>query len=157
MDIVGGLSLFFGPAAWPGAHKWRSGLNGVGMRLFLHGRADFSFDVVGVARHRTALREIAARWHWIARRHECVATLILVPGKAYEKNRVAVEIGGVMVGYCPSYLATRFREWMQHWQFSDALVRCRAIFTSEGTGPDGELARVRVKLDIELPFKVTRL
>jgi hypothetical protein len=127
------------------------------MALLLHGRADFSFDIVGLARHHADLRDFAMARSWTDHRHDCVATLILTDGKAYEKNRVAVEIDGVMVGYCPSYLATKFREWTQRWRFAGALVRCRAVIVREGAGPGGEPVRLRVKLDIELPFKVTRL
>jgi hypothetical protein len=162
MRIADGLALLFGPGAWPafasGPRKGRASLNGAGMPLFLHGRGDFSFDVVASARQRTDLRTFAATRHWATGdRHECVATLILTDGKAYEKNRVAVEIDGVMVGYCPSYLATQFREWMQRWHFSDAIVRCKARLVRDAVGADGESLRLRVKLDIELPFKVTRL
>jgi hypothetical protein len=127
------------------------------MPLLLHGRGDFPFDVVALARQRTDLRAFADGRPWSGHFHECVATLILTEGKAYEKNRVAVEIDGVMLGYCPSYLATRFREWLQRWHFSDAIVRCKARLVRDGIGADGESLRLRVKLDIELPFKVTRL
>jgi len=127
------------------------------MPLFLHGRGDFPFDAVALPRHRADLRVLAATRRWTGPRYDCAATLILTDGKAYEKNRVAVEIDGVMIGYCPSYLATRFREWMQRWHFLQAHVQCKAIIVREGVGTDGEPARLRVKLDIELPFKVTRL
>ena len=87
-------------------------------------------------------------------RNECLATLIIASGKPYEKTRVAVEIDGVTIGHCPSYLATRFLEWTDYWRYSRALVRCRAVLIA-GEHP-GHVDHA-VRLDIELPFKVTRI
>ncbi len=78
--------------------------------------------------------------------------MIVGSGKPYEKNRVAVQIAGVMIGYCPSYLATRLVEWIEQWRFSRAIVQCRAMLIA-GDG----MADSSVKLDVELPFKATRL
>jgi hypothetical protein len=122
------------------------------MTLFLHGRDDFPFGVIGVSQHGARLGEIVAAQGWTAPRQPCIATLILARGKPYEKNRVAVEIAGGAIGYCPSYLATRFLEWAHRWHFGRATVRCRAMLIA-GDG----MARPEVRLDIELPFKVTRL
>jgi hypothetical protein len=123
---------------------------GEGITLFLHGRSDYPFGVIGVSHYRDALGEIGAGRGWTPSRNECLAALIIANGKPYEKNRVAVEMGGVKVGYCPSYLATQFLEWIDYWHYSRAIVWCRALLVTGDEGP-------AVKLDIELPFKATRL
>ena len=123
-----------------------------GLALFLHGRADYPFGVIGVPQHCMGLAEIAVTRGWTTQRNECIATLIVAGGKPYEKSRVAVEIGGVTVGYCPSYLATQFREWVNHWRYSHAVIYCRSIVIAERG-----LEHSAVRLDIELPYKVTRL
>ncbi len=128
-----------------------------GQALFLHGRADYAFEVVGVANHRTDIFEILDRSAIGAQRISCIASLILCDGKPYERRMVAVAIAGRTVGYCPSHLSTRYREWLERWCFADAKVHCNAVILC-GERAGGEKASGSgVKLDIELPFKLTTI
>lgn len=122
-----------------------------GQTLFLHGRADYSFDVVGVAPHHADIIEMLHPGAVGAQRLFCIASLVLCDSKPYERRTVAVAIGGRTVGYCPSHLSTRYREWLERWRFADAQVRCNAVILCGERGDSG------VKLDIELPFKLTTI
>lgn len=122
-----------------------------GQTLFLHGRADYLVDVVGVAPHRTEIIGILRPGAVEEQRLFCVASLILCDSKPYERKMVAVAIGGRTVGYCPSHLSTRYREWLERWRFADAQVRCNAVILCGERGGSG------VKLDIEIPFKLTTI
>lgn len=122
-----------------------------GQILFLHGRADYPFEVLGVVEHRAEISDILDRNAPGARQLSCIASLILCDSKPYERKKVAVAIGGRTVGYCPSHLSTRYREWLERWRFADAHVRCNALVLGGERGGSG------VKLDIELPFKLTTI
>lgn len=127
------------------------------LRLFLHGRADYGHSLIGAAAHGEALRTLAHALTWDGARAVCLARLICRDGSPLERNTLAVEIGGWSVGYAPSTLATQYREWLDQWQFGDALVQCNALVLAAGPAPPGPIAIAAIRLDVELPFKVTTL
>jgi len=136
---------------------------GRNLSLLLHGRGEYAFDMIGATHARETLGEIAGAIGWRveaqgrlpAKPQAHLATLICCEGKAYERRTVAVALAGRTVGYCPSALATRYREWLEEWRFSAATVRCRAIIVGRRDPAGDRMVPTGLKLDIELPFKVT--
>ncbi len=123
--------------------------------ILLHGEANFSFDVMGVLRHQAQLHGVYQGLPRSGDRQEHIATLSVESGRPNERGAVAVSIAGQTVGYCSAYLATQYREWLQRWRLSDAAGRCLAVIVA---GPDMNqdgTVQLSVKLDIELPFKMT--
>lgn len=57
----------------------------------------------------------------------------------------------------PNHLSTRYREWLHEWKFSHAIVHCNAAVIGSWDAGEDELRKIAVKLDIELPFKVTTI
>lgn len=125
-----------------------------GTTLFLHGKAEFLIEVSRASRHQDALREIVGGRPRTGHRHVCIAALLLDDRAAGELNAVSVEISGRLVGYLPSYLAVQYREWLQAWHLVVFRSRCRAMIVNANCG-EGSAARYYVKLDLELPFKMT--
>lgn len=139
-------------------HRLASGTPaGPDLRLFLHGRGDYAFDLIGGAPFEQSLRDVAEGRVWTGERQDCIATLVCRDGTPLERNTVAVEIGGRMVGYCPSYLAAQYHEWLEKWRFLDATTQCNAVITGRRSQADGSLSAHGIKLDIELPFKITTI
>jgi hypothetical protein len=130
---------------------------GPDLGLFLHGRGDYAFDVIGAAPFGASLRDIASAGAWTGERQGCIASLVCRGGTPLERNTVAIEIAGRTVGYCPSYLAAQYREWLEKWHFSAASAQCNAIIIGRRSQAEGPPSVHGVKLDIELPFKVTTL
>lgn len=124
--------------------------------IFLHGRGDFRIDVVGVARHLAELREVVGGRLQVGESRPYVARLILREREAHAKEAVAIAIEDRVVGYCPAHLATRYREWLRTWRIEHAVVSCRATITCMQKEPGFE-DRYVVRLDLELPFKMTTI
>lgn len=119
--------------------------------IFLHGQGDFAVSVAGVARRQAVLREMVPASVDAGQPYACFAALVLDKG-----NGCDVVIGGQVIGYCPAYLATRYREWLHEWRLETARVQCRAIVHSPASASGGE-RQFAVKLDVELPFKLTTI
>ncbi|MBT2186516.1 hypothetical protein [Sphingobium nicotianae] len=136
-------------------HRPAAAPAGPGLGLFLHGRRDFAFDVISVGPFEETLRDLAPAGKANGDRQECIAALVCRDGNPLQRNTVAIEIGGRTVGYCPSYLATQYREWLEKWCFSAAGVLCNAVIVRPPGLAGGRSSTPSVKLDIELPFKVT--
>ncbi len=119
--------------------------------IFLHGQGDFTISVAGVARRQAMLREIVPENVEAGQPHACFAALVLDKG-----NGCDVAIAGQVIGYCPAYLATLYREWLHEWRLETAQVQCRAIIHTlpSKSGGSGQFA---VKLDLEQPFKLTTI
>ena len=83
--------------------------------------------------------------------------LSIDPAIPANRPNVAAYIEGVHVGYLPSYLSTRYREWLKSWSLCRASVHCRAMFHAERTVIGGGLGEYRVKLDVEVPFRMTTI
>lgn len=122
--------------------------------IFLHGSEHFDIEVVGVARQQAWLRECLPHSLEPEQSHRCVATLVLEGRKSFNKNAVSVAINGQPVGYCPAYLATKYREWLHAWRLDHVQVQCRANVECVKSRFERE-ARYLVKLDFDLPFKMT--
>ncbi len=119
--------------------------------IFLHGQGEFAVSVAGVARHQALLREMVPASVEAGQPFSCLAELILDQG-----NGCRVAIAGRVIGYCPAYLATRYREWLHEWRLETAQVHCRAIIHTTASRA-GEEALFAAKLDIEQPFKLTTI
>lgn len=122
--------------------------------LFLHGKGDFLFKVSSTSQYQTALQEIASGGTSAGGRYECIATLILDPGDSRDRNGVTVEIAGRRVGYLPGHVDTQYREWLRRWRLAGSPARCRCLIAHWSMGESGR-ARYNVKLDLEIPFKMT--
>ena len=123
--------------------------------IVLHGRADFPIDVIGVSRFRSQLLDLLDGMPQPGQRKECVAALIIEDGAASDRAAVAVVINGKTVGSSPAYLTTQYLEWLSRWRLSSAPARCNAVIVvSNERNQDGNFG-LGVKLDIELPFKMT--
>lgn len=128
-----------------------------GTTIFLHGRDNFSFDVIGTSRHETELVEIAGGGVQPGQDFQCVAALVLSEGKDDRRFSVAVSIDRRIVGYFPANLATQYREWLHKWGLTHAGVQCNAIIVVDRNPIRLGAYDYTVKLDIELPFKMTTL
>lgn len=136
-------------------HRLAATPAGPDLGLFLHGRGDYAFDVIGVGPFEEALRDLATVGKPTGNRQECIAALVCRDGTPLQRNTVAIEIGGRTIGYCPSYLATQYREWLEKWRFSATGVLCNAVIVRQPGQAGGRSSVPGVRLDIELPFKAT--
>lgn len=119
--------------------------------IFLHGRGEYRHESAKTSQYQCELREIARR----KPRHECIVNLILDDDNSKDRNCVSIAIGDTVTGVFPRTLSTQYREWLRRWQLSDSAVKCRAVIVA---GPDrgtGGKVDYRVKLDIEVPFRMT--
>lgn len=119
--------------------------------LFLHGKGEYRYESVKTSQYQGQLRELARRQP----RHECIARLLLDDCDARDRHSVAVAIDGTVIGVFPRTLSTQYREWLKRWHLSGSAVQCRAMIVA---GPDrgtSGKANYRVKLDIEVPFRMT--
>ncbi len=150
------LSLFRS-LRWPGERVEPEHDAGAGITVFLHGLADYPVDVGRVARHQAQLGEIVDGRTAVGRRHDCIAALVPGAGEPGERNAVAVEIHGQIIGTCPGYFAGKYREWLLRSRIVNARVLCRAAIVGTCVpGPGASRAvRYAVKLDVTLPFKMT--
>ncbi len=123
--------------------------------ILLHGEASFPFDVMGVLRHQAQLHAVYQGLARSGERQEHIATLSIEGERPNERGAVAVSIAGQTVGYCTAYLATQYREWLQRWQLSNAAGRCLAVIVAGPDMNEDGTVQLSVKLDIELPFKMT--
>ncbi len=128
---------------------------GIPKAIVLHGRADYAIDVIGVSRYRAQLLELLDGMPRPGQRKECVAALVVEEGMSKDRATVAVIIEGRMVGASPAYLATQYVEWLSRWQLSGAPARCNAVIVVGAERNQEGNFGLGVKLDIELPFKMT--
>ena len=117
--------------------------------IFLHGRGEFRYESVKTSCYQSELHALALQ----KSRHECIANLILDDANTKDRNCVAVAIGDTVTGVFPRTLSTQYREWLKRWHLSDSAVKCRAVIVA-GVGRGGK-ADYRVKLDVEVPFRMT--
>lgn len=123
------------------------------LSILLHGRDNYPFEVAGCSRWQPDLRTIMQGNAGALQRQELVATLIA--RAADGSPAVAVMVEGVRVGHFPQYLSTQFREWLSAWQLAHAKVHCHARILAEPAKGEAAPVDYRVKLDIEIPFKMT--
>lgn len=119
--------------------------------IFLHGRGEYKYQSARTSQYQSALEEIASR----KSRHECIANLILDDGNSNDRNCVTVAIGDTVTGIFPRTLSTQYREWLKRWHLSDSAVKCKAVIVAGQDRRKGGKADYRVKLDIEVPFRMT--
>lgn len=145
------LSGLFRPLFGVRNRAVRNAFAGNCQAIFLHGQGEFAVSVAGAARHQATIREIVPASVDAGQPFACLAELILDQGSG-----CSVAIGARVIGYCPAYLATRYREWLHEWRLEAAQVHCRAIIHTTANR-SGEEALFAVKLDIEQPFKLTTI
>lgn len=127
------------------------------LRLFLHGQTNYLVDAVGLSRHLEEIRHLLKSAGAVGARYDCIATLVLSDAKPHEGHTVAVMVSRRTIGFVPNHLSTRYREWLHEWRFSDAAVHCNAAIIGNWNADKYEPRTIAVKLDIELPFKVTTI
>ena len=128
-----------------------------GLIVLLQGQQTFPLELVGTGRRQSEISLIANREGACTQRHHCLAVLSIDPAIPANRPNVAAYIEGVHVGYLPSYLSTRYREWLKSWSLCRASVHCRAMLHAERTVIGGGLGEYRVKLDVEVPFRMTTI
>lgn len=116
--------------------------------LFLHGRGEYRHESVKTSQYQSELRDIANR----KARHECVASLVLDDSNAKDRSSVTVAIDDTITGVFPRNLSTQYREWLKRWHLSDAVVKCKAVIVASTASGRADY---RVKLDIDVPFRMT--
>lgn len=123
--------------------------------LFLHGKGEFRHEIVRTSHYQPELKTIAGNGDGPRRKHECIATLDLDEDHANSRGDVVVTIDDIVIGSCPRTLTTQFREWLKRWHLSHAMVKCSAVIVmvADRSGTNGP--NYRVKIDIELPFRMT--
>ena len=126
-----------------------------GLGVLLHGRDAFTLEVAGCGRHQVEIREMMALRGDAARRRKCVALLDL--DRTGGAPRVAVVIDGTHIGYFPRYLSTQYCEWLDTWKLGKARVHCQALVHGDTGKCAVDVPEYRVKLDIEIPFKMTSI
>lgn len=119
--------------------------------LFLHGRGEYKYESAKTSQYQATLREITRQ----KSRHECIARLVLDESNPRDRNSVAVSIGDTVTGVFPRVLSTQYREWLKRWNLSDSAVKCRAVIVAGMDRGRGDTPDYRVKLDIEVPFRMT--
>ncbi|MCW1427974.1 hypothetical protein [Novosphingobium sp. JCM 18896] len=125
-------------------------------RLFLHGRQDYQVELRGVARCQAELDEIVRARPLTRLRQDCIAALLIDYEGGEERHAVAVEIEGRRIGHLPRHVASQYREWLQTWRLLASEVRCRGLIVN-WSAPEAAGPRYSVRLDLEIPFKMTTL
>lgn len=128
-----------------------------GLSILLHGRETYALELAGTARRQVEIRSIAGGKGPAGRRHTCIAVLSCDPDEPPDRMNVEVHVDGVLVGHFPRYLSSLYREWLESWNLRNARVHCRAVIQSERFSADPGAGECRVKLDIEIPFKMTTI
>ncbi|MEJ2408607.1 MAG: hypothetical protein P8Y58_06360 [Novosphingobium sp.] len=128
-----------------------------GMAILLHGRETYALELVGTSRRQAEIRTVMGTRGLTGRRHTCIAVLSRDEGAAPGRMNVSVYVDGVLVGHFPRYLSSFYCEWLDSWNLGRARVHCRAIIQSEWFSADPATGECRVKLDLEIPFKMTRI
>jgi hypothetical protein len=116
--------------------------------LFLHGRGEFRHESAKTSRYQAELRGIARH----SARHECIASLVLDDSNTQDRSSVTVAIDDIVTGVFPRNLSTQYREWLKRWHLSGAVVKCKAVIVAS---PVSDKADYRLKLDIDVPFRMT--
>lgn len=119
--------------------------------IFLLGNRTYEVEVAGTARFQEVLREITPAGLARGCSFPVTATLSLDRIWAGESHLIDIAIGDEVIGYCPSYLATRYREWLDDWGLEQAEVQCDASVVKKQCR-DETLA---VFLDIDPQFRMT--
>ncbi|WP_156135433.1 hypothetical protein [Novosphingobium malaysiense] len=128
-----------------------------GLMVLLQGRQTYPLDLVGTGRRQAEISAILKRRCRSERRHRALAVLTIDPHVAPGRPNVAALIEGAPVGYLPGYLATQYREWLKSWSLCRASVHCRALLHMDRVVSGGAPGEYRVKLDIEMPFRMTTI
>lgn len=131
--------------------------------IFLHGKRDFAIEARGASRYQAELAAIATAGPLAGLRHRCSAELVLdgapgagLGGEGPASEGVAIEIDGWRVGFLPRSIATQYREWLENWDLSASRALCRAVVV-HWPGGGATPARYVLRLDLEIPFKMTTL
>ena len=119
--------------------------------IFLLGNRTYEVEVAGTARFQDVLRGLTPGGLVRGCSFPVTATLSLESIWADESHLIDIAIGEEVVGYCPSYLATRYREWLNDWGLEQAEVQCDATVVKKQCR-DETLA---VFLDIDPQFRMT--
>lgn len=128
-----------------------------GLTLLLHGRETYTLELVGTSRRQAEIRSIIGERGLEGRRHACMAVLSRGLDAGASRLNVEVHVDGVLIGHFPRYLSSLYCEWLDVWKLGRARVHCRALIQSEWASVDPVAAEHRVKLDLEIPFKMTTI
>ena len=128
-----------------------------GLSILLHGRETYALELAGTARRQAEIRSITGGKGPAGRRYACIAVLSCDLDAPPGTMNVEVRIDGVLVGHFPRYLSSLYREWLESWNLRRARVLCRAVIQSEWFSAEPGAGECRVKLDIEIPFKMTTI
>lgn len=123
--------------------------------ILLFGREDYPFDIVGESHYQAELEQIAGEKTEEGHQHECIANIVLDNANPYDENAVAVVIGGRTIGHFARHHAAQYREWLQEWGLTDAVVSSSALIVGGWDRGSGDSGNFGVKLDIHLPFQAT--
>ncbi len=112
--------------------------------------------VVGTWHHRDAIDSALGRHP--EGHHEVVdALLIAEPDNEFDRNAVAVQIGGEICGYLPRFDAVRYRPVMDRCRSDGLVPLVRAVVMSGRLRPDGSWADVGILLHIASPARLLGL
>ncbi|WP_157081229.1 hypothetical protein [Novosphingobium naphthalenivorans] len=128
-----------------------------GLTILLHGRETYALELAGTSRRQADIRTILGRRASAGRRHTCIAVLSRDEDAPPGRMRVAVHVDGIPVGHFPQYLSGLYCEWLDSWNLGRARVHCRAAIQAEWFSAEPGAGECRVKLDLEIPFKMTTI
>lgn len=127
------------------------------LRVRLHGRASFPFEVVETLRFQNELRSIMGVTPANDAARRCIAVLRVERSADKRQKKVGVRIDGSLIGYMPDYLSAQFQTWLKAWKLAHAQLHCLALIEADEAGRGARQSGYRVKLDIEIPFKMTTM
>ena len=119
--------------------------------VHLLGNQCFEMEVAGTARFQEVLQAMAPEGLSRGCSFPCFAELSIDGLLDRKSQYIDIAIDGETVGYCPSYLATRYFEWLGEWGLEHAEVHCDARILRKQCR-DTVLA---VFLDIDPQFRMT--
>ncbi|MCJ2177325.1 hypothetical protein [Novosphingobium album (ex Hu et al. 2023)] len=128
-----------------------------GLAILLHGSETYALELAGTARRQAGIRSIFREKARSGRRHSCIAVLSRDCDAPPGRVSVEVYVDGILVGHFPRYLSSLYCEWLDSWNLGRARVHCRAVIQSEWFSAEPGAGECRVKLDLEIPFKMTTI
>jgi len=115
------------------------------------GDGEFKFPIVGESHYQAALEKIAGKRSEEGTDLQCCAVLTAEPDNPYDKNAVAILIGGTKVGYLSRDVAGDFRSALEHAGVGRAA--CAAVIVG-GWKRGSDVGYFGVRLNARMPFKL---
>lgn len=124
----------------------------VGPRLPISLSGDRSVDVVGESHHQAALLDLAGGVrHYGGVELEAVADLVPEPENRYDRNAVAVKIGGLVVGHLSREDAVDYRALVDERIALDGAATCPARIVGGWDRGQGDVGLFGVELCLPSP------